>query len=577
MKRLRGVCIGAGYFSQFHFDAWRRIPEIEIVAVCELDQEKARRASESLGGAEICSDICEALDRHKPDFVDIITPPATHRALIEETSKRKIATICQKALAPDFRQACEIVETANRSHIPLMVHENFRFQPWHREIRKLIDNGTIGTVHHLYFRSRLGDGWGEDAYLARQPYFRDMPKLLVFETGVHFIDTFRYLAGEVEEVYAKLKRLNPVIRGEDAGILMFRFACGATGMWDANRFNESNCTDPRYTFGEFLVEGSLGSIRLYPDGRLTIQKLGKQEQEHAYVHEHRGFGGDCVYTTQRHFVDNLIAGKSFETSGDEYLKTLKVQEAVYASAAANRPIDIQDFEEGRHSASSELHVTEQKPPSRRIVDLSLPIDNDLRGVQITPFTTISGKGWNSTTLSLYSHCGTHMDAPKHFLPEENALSIDQQTLEVCCGSAKVIDLTPTEPCELLTIDRFRSSLARSGLEIQPHDRLLLRTDWSLRFGTPEYRDGLPRISLELARWFVERQVALIGVEPPSVADVNNMRELTDVHQALFRGGVVIVEGLANLHTLRKSIVEFIALPLRIVAGDGCPVRAVAME
>ncbi len=163
------------------------------------------------------------------------------------------------------------------------------------------------------------------------------------------------------------------------------------------------------------------------------------------------------------------------------------------------------------------------------------------------------------------------------MDEANAASIDQQALEVCCGLAKVVDLTPTAPQELITIDRFCKSLARSSLTIQPNDRLLLRTDWSHRFGTQEYRDELPRISLELAHWFVEQHVALIGVEPPSVADVNNMRELTDVHQALFRGGIVIVEGLTNLHLLRQSIVEFTALPLRIVAGDGCPVRAIAME
>lgn len=88
---------------------------------------------------------------------------------------------------------------------------------------------------------------------------------------------------------------------------------------------------------------------------------------------------------------------------------------------------------------------------------------------------------------------------------------------------------------------------------------------------------MPRISIELARWLVDHQVALIGVEPPSVADVNNMAELTEVHQMLFRGGVVIVEGLANLDRLTQPEVEFIALPLNITWGDGCPVRAIAIE
>ena len=60
------------------------------------------------------------------------------------------------------------------------------------------------------------DGWGERAYLDRQPFFRDYPRLLIYETGIHFIDTFRYLLGEVAHVHAHIKRLNPVIKGEQS-------------------------------------------------------------------------------------------------------------------------------------------------------------------------------------------------------------------------------------------------------------------------------------------------------------------------------------------------------------------------
>ena len=107
--------------------------------------------------------------------------------------------------------------------------------------------------------------------------------------------------------------------------------------------------------------------------------------------------------------------------------------------------------------------------------------------------------------------------------------------------------------------------------------MLLRTDWHKRYGAREYRHELPRISLELACWLVEKEVVLVGVEPPSVADVNNMRELTDVHQTLFRGNVVIVEGLAHLDQIAKPTVQFIALPMKITNGDGSPVRAIAIE
>lgn len=73
------------------------------------------------------------------------------------------------------------------------------------------------------------------------------------------------------------------------------------------------------TGDDVRVDADGGSIRLYNDGRLMIQKLGKPETEPAYAHENHNFAGDCCYTTQRHFTDHLIDGGAFETNGPDYL------------------------------------------------------------------------------------------------------------------------------------------------------------------------------------------------------------------------------------------------------------------
>ncbi len=342
-RKLRGVCIGAGYFSHFQYEAWQRIPEVEIVAFSNRDPAKHAEITQKFGLTKGYTDYIEMFDREKPDFVDVITPPPSHQAICAEAAKRGIHIICQKPLGPSLAVAKEIVANAARAGVKFYVHENFRYQPWHREIKRQIAAGAIGQkLHSLYFRSRMGDGWGENAYIPRQPYFRDYPRLLVYETGVHFIDTFRYLAGDISRVTAFLRRLNPIIKGEDCGLLIFEFANGAIGQWDANRYNEPACpvSEARYTFGEFLVEGDAGSLRLYLDGRITLKKLGGEEQEIPYKHERRGFAGDCCYLAQRHFTDCLLTGQPCETSGDEYLKTMAIQEAMYASAQQRGPVDI---------------------------------------------------------------------------------------------------------------------------------------------------------------------------------------------------------------------------------------------
>lgn len=339
-KKLRGVAVGAGYFSQYHFEAWRRIEQAEITALCDLDAAQASEAAGKFHIPRTYGDVAIMLAREQPEFVDIITPPQTHLALAELAAKHGVHILCQKPLAPTMEEARAIVDIAAKAGVRLMVHDNFRFQPWHREARKLLDAGAIGALQAISCRTRLGDGWSEQAYLFRQPYFREMPRLLIFETGVHFIDVYRYLAGEITQVYARLRRLNPVIKGEDCALVCFDFASGASGVWDADRFHEGPAKDPRYTFGEFSLEGDAGALRIDGEGNILLRRLGEPEQQHPYEHSHRGFAGDCVFATLSHFVERLQNGAPFETSGENYLNTLAVQEAVYASSAAGRPVAV---------------------------------------------------------------------------------------------------------------------------------------------------------------------------------------------------------------------------------------------
>jgi predicted dehydrogenase len=338
MTRLKGVAAGAGYFSRYQYEAWKRLPEVEISAVYNRTVAKAEEIGRAFSIPRSYPDFEEMLDRERPDFVDIITPPETHLPMVRAAARRRIAVICQKPLAPTAEESRAVVEAAREAGIRFMVHENFRWQPWYREAKRLVEAGALGEVFSAYFRLRTGDGWPEDAYLARQPFFRDYPRLLVYETGVHFIDTFRYLLGEVETVYARLARRNPAIKGEDAGFLVLGMRGGATAVWDANRYNESEARNPRYTFGEMRLDGSKGHLLLDTGGGLTLKPLGQESRKHAYAHEDRGFAGDCVYAIQRHFVDAMLSGGPFESTGEDYLVNVRLVEACYESAATGRVV-----------------------------------------------------------------------------------------------------------------------------------------------------------------------------------------------------------------------------------------------
>ena len=341
MEKLKIACIGAGYFAPFQLEAWNRIEETELVALCDLNEHKLHSLANTYNIPNRYTDVHQMLQREELDVIDIITPPETHLDLLSLAFDHGHHVICQKPLAPDLKTAQQIVKRAYQSGQRFMVHENFRFQPWYRKIKELLDERRIGErLHRLYFHMRSGDGWGEDAYLERQPYFREMPRLLIYETGIHFIDTFRYLLGEVESVFAKLQKLNPVIAGEDAAMIIFSFQNGCQAIWDANRFNEGSAKNPRYTFGTMTIEGSKGSIMLDTDGKIMYKPLGENAIEIPYHHQDKNFAGDCVYHTQSHFVKALLNGAAFETEGSDYLKNLVIQEAIYQSHERQIEVNI---------------------------------------------------------------------------------------------------------------------------------------------------------------------------------------------------------------------------------------------
>jgi predicted dehydrogenase len=257
---MKVAVAGCGYFSQFHRDAWARLP-VEVVGLCDPDLAKAEQAASGCPGTRVFTDAAEMLDETRPDILDIVTPPATHAALIALCAEHGIPAICQKPLAPDWDTAATIVEAAERAALPLVVHENFRFMPWFIEVGRMIEAGEVGEPLDISFRLRSGDGQGESAYLARQPYFRTMRRFLVHETVIHLIDVFRFLFGEVAGVFARLRRLNPVIVGEDAATVLFSFANERrSGIVDGNRLIDHPSADPRMTNGVLLVEGTAGRM-----------------------------------------------------------------------------------------------------------------------------------------------------------------------------------------------------------------------------------------------------------------------------------------------------------------------------
>jgi predicted dehydrogenase len=323
--------IGCGYFAGFHIEAWKRIKRARLTATVDADITRAEGH-----GCRAWVDAREMLAETAPDIVDIAAPPGAHAALIGlavEAGTRAI--ICQKPFCGGIEAARKAAAQAAEAGITLVVHENFRFQPWYRALKTEIDGGTIGEPLQITFRLRPGDGMGARAYLDRQPYFREMPRFLIHETGVHWVDTFRYLAGEPDWVQADLHRLNPAIAGEDAGSFTFGYGSGLRVHFDGNRLLDHAADNPRLTMGEMIVEGTGGEIRLSGDGALVLRRRGEKSFTNMFKTAETGrFGGDCVHALQSHVVSHLLDGTTLENDAYSYLRVMELESLIYQSAAS---------------------------------------------------------------------------------------------------------------------------------------------------------------------------------------------------------------------------------------------------
>jgi len=206
----------------------------------------------------------------------------------------------------------------------------------------------------------------------------------------------------------------------------------------------------------------------------------------------------------------------------------------------------------------------------KITDLTLTYEEGMRGVAFETAKTKADDGWNAKTLHLYSHAGTHMDAPFHFDVNDQTIDEFEVSRFVCDSWVIPIDAHSKQKLNLEDLGVF-ADLIKKG------DGVILQTGWSAFVNEEKYRAELPGIHEELANWFVEKEINMLAVEPPSIADVMDIEEVTKIHEILLGGDIIIVEGLTNLDSLTKEKVRLVALPLKIKDGDGAPARVIAME
>ncbi|MGI5920532.1 MAG: cyclase family protein [Syntrophomonadaceae bacterium] len=182
--------------------------------------------------------------------------------------------------------------------------------------------------------------------------------------------------------------------------------------------------------------------------------------------------------------------------------------------------------------------------------------------------TLETDGFIEHRITMYSHTGTHVDAPAHLF--QDGPTLDSFDIERFVGKGVRFDFINQNRKEIKVIDlKCLEPLLKQGWEF-----LLLNTGWSDYWGSSRYFAGFPHLSLDAAQWLTQFNLKGIGIDAISIDPM----ESTDyaVHKILMKRNILIIENLTNLTLINNEKFLFGVMPLNTRLADGAPVRAFAV-
>ena len=217
----------------------------------------------------------------------------------------------------------------------------------------------------------------------------------------------------------------------------------------------------------------------------------------------------------------------------------------------------------------------------RIVDLSMNIEEGMQtfAAHWHPFVEITQLGRHgienreTRKITMGTHTGTHLDAPRHFLPHGE--TVDEIPLENLVGRASVVDFSFAERFQKMEVSDLEKALDGRSPE-----RVIVRFDWDKQLGTNHYFVEHAYFSEDACLWLVDNGCKVIALDTPQPDNPQNGRgspKDAPNHKILLNNGAVIAEYLVNIRSIRTPEVTLVVAPLKITNGDGAPARVFAIE
>ncbi|KRG13808.1 Gfo/Idh/MocA family protein [Lederbergia galactosidilytica] len=340
MSKLKVGVVGCGSIAKFrHLPEYAMNDQVEIVAVCDIVEERANKMVEEYGGKAF-TDYKEMLREAELDIVSVCLPNYLHAPVSIAALEAGKHVLCEKPMATSEEEALNMIQAAEKNGKKLMIAHNQRFVASHEKARELIADGTVGKIHS--FRTAFGhpgpEGWsidGKDSW-----FFRKEEAFIgaMGDLGVHKTDLMRYLLGEefVEVgsfVESGAKEDSTV---DDNAVCILKSETGIIGTLAASWAygKEDNAT---------IIYGEKAVLRLEddPDHSLIVHHIGGETENFDLGKiQSNEDGGQSTTKVIDHFVDSIVNDTEPPINGEDGMKSLKVVLAALESSETKKIVQI---------------------------------------------------------------------------------------------------------------------------------------------------------------------------------------------------------------------------------------------
>jgi kynurenine formamidase len=211
----------------------------------------------------------------------------------------------------------------------------------------------------------------------------------------------------------------------------------------------------------------------------------------------------------------------------------------------------------------------------KVIDLThtisenMPVYPGTEGPKLEVINTYKKNGFKETLLTMFSHTGTHMDAPAHLFAKRTTL--DSFSAEQFVGKGLVIDCSDLQEGQEITMKYIN----REKEKADQAQFILFYTGWDKHWGTSIYFGDYPYITYEVAEYLIYTKKKGVGLDVIGIDPISD-ENLTIHKKLLAETNIVIIENLTCLGEIGSELFTFCALPIKYENSDGAPIRAIAI-